>query len=422
MEMAPSQDEVVAAPPPPPPPEVYPLSRKKVMLIEQSKKLNAPKGSYSSIGWSNRHGSVLTPASIPGVYTADRPFYWNKIDVGCRMTVIQLQSSSSSSNNENSNGDDDDDGSSSTSTPELVVHSPVGLDPPLIDALQTLGTVTHVISPNYEHVKYAKQWGEQYPNAKMWGCPGLMEREPEVRWTGEVPYGARPPGFFAVAPKNENSNAAADATGEVPYGAGPSEFFAAAAAVGNTGKNEKIWDREELQPLHIDTEANPFTGKAFFNEVVYYHAPSKTLLTTDLYWNYPRGDGVTNGQVVDELAAKGITVGAGVDEDDDGDFGVWELAPNVGDIPLGSRIWGKVGMDKLFYPFYMNLMVKNDKREKFHEIARFVTCGGGGDNNNGSNSGGAWEVETIIPAHGDIVRGRELCRKVLETHFNIQCS
>eukprot|EP00571_Detonula_confervacea_P014179 CAMPEP_0172308770 /NCGR_PEP_ID=MMETSP1058-20130122/9271_1 /TAXON_ID=83371 /ORGANISM="Detonula confervacea, Strain CCMP 353" /LENGTH=347 /DNA_ID=CAMNT_0013021265 /DNA_START=236 /DNA_END=1277 /DNA_ORIENTATION=+ len=334
-------------------PNVYPLSRKKVMLIEESKKLNATRGSYSSIGWSNRHGSVLTPASIPGVYTADRPFYWNKIDVSCRMTIIQLQSSSSGGGS------------------ELVVHSPVGLDPPLIEALEKLGTVAHVISPNYEHVKYAYQWAEQYPNAKMWGCPGLMERKPDVRWTGEIPYGARPPGFAKSATADGGSS------------------------------DQEMWDWEELQPLHIDTEANPFTGKPFFNEVVYYHAPSKSLLTTDLYWNYPRGDGVTNGQVTDELAAKGIKV-----ENEDGDFGVWELAPNVGDIPLGSRVWGKVGMDKLFYPFYMNLMVKSDRRDEFKEIARYITCDG-------------WEVETIIPAHGDIVRGKELCRKVLEQHFNI---
>lgn len=337
-------------------PEIYPLSRKKVMLIEEAKKIDAPKASYSSIGWSNRHGSVLTPACIPGVYTADRPFYWNKIDVGCRMTVIKLEGS--------------------TSSDQLVVHSPVGLDPPLIESLEKLGTVAHVISPNFEHVKYASQWAEQYPDAKMWGCPGLAEQEPETRWTGEVPAGARPPGF---ASKGTSS-----------------------------GGSDEMWDWEELQPLHIDTEANPFTGKAFFNEVIYYHAPSKTLLTTDLYWNYPRGDGVTNGQVMDELAKKGIIVNKSEEE---GDFGVWELAPDVGDIPFGSKIWGKVGMDKLFYPFYMNFMVKGDKRDEFNEVARYITCG------NSDNDG--WEVETIIPAHGDIVRGKELCRQVLETHFNI---
>lgn len=68
-------------------------------------------------------------------------------------------------------------------------------------------------------------------------------------------------------------------------------------------------------------------------------------------------------------------------------------------------------MDKLFRPFYNNLMIKSEQKNKFKEIARFITCG---------DSGG-WEVETIIPAHGDVVRGKDLCRKVLERHFNVRC-
>jgi hypothetical protein len=328
-------------------PAVYPLSRKKVALIEEAKKLNSTsKGSYSAVGWSNRLGSVLTPAAFPGVYTADRPFYWNKIDVGCRMTVIKQP-----------NGD-------------LIVHSPVGLDPPLIRSLEELGTVKHVVSPNYEHVKFAYQWAKQYPEAKIWGCPGLMERETDVRWTGEVPHGARPPG----------------------YGGNQ----------GNNDKHEDMWDWEEFQPLHIDTEVNPFTNKPFFNEVIFYHTASKTLLMTDLFWNYPKSDGTTNGQIWDALPSVS-------DKTRNEDFGAWELAPSVGTIPFGSTAW-KFGMDKLFYPFYMNFMVMSDKRQSFTDIARFITCGGDG-----------WEVESIIPAHGDIVRGKGVCKEVMEKHFNIQC-
>jgi len=350
-------------------PAVYPLSRRKVMLIQEAKKLDPSIasggniGSYSPVGWSNRLGSVLTPASIPGVYTADRPFYWNNIDVGCRMTVVQLESGKSGEK-------------------ELVVHSPVGLDPPLIQALEQLGKVAHVISPNYEHVKYAPQWAQQFPEAKMWGCPGMTEREPEIRWTGDIPYGARPPGFASSAIISGKCSAENE--------------------IGVNG----MWDWAELQPLHIDTEVNPFTGRPFFNEVIFYHTKSKTILTTDLYWNYPRGDGVTNGQVFDEI---GNVVASSSDEND---FGVWDLAPDVGSIPLGSRVW-KVGMDKVFKPFYMNLMVKGDKKESFENIAKYITCGGSRD---------GWEVETIVPAHGDIVRSKATCRRVLENHFNIRCS
>ena len=334
-------------------------------------------GSYMSPTWSNRLGSVLTPVSIPGVYTADRPFYWNGIDVGGRMTVIRLLNSSSSSSSSSSSRSDATRG-------ELVVHSPVELDTALIEALSSLGTVTHVISPNYEHVKYARQWSENYPNAKVWGCPGLSHRVPGARWTGEVPYGTRPDGFGSSTSTTTTST--------------------------TTRPVDGMWDWNELMPMHVDAEINPFTGKSFFNEVIFYHVPSRTLLTTDLYWNYPRGDGVTNGQVIDELDNPDCAIE---------DFGPWELAPSVGRVPPGSILWGKVGMDVLFRPFYNNFMVGGERRDAFEEIARHVACGECDGDGDGDAAG--WDVETIIPCHGDIVRGRRLCRMVLERHFGVKC-
>ena len=105
----------------------------------------------------------MTPVAT-GVYTGDRPFFWNKIDVGGRMCVIQL-----------------DDG--------LWVHSPVNLDQATKIALNKLGTVKYIVSPNYEHLKYAKQWSDEYPEAFMWGCPGLAQKLPDIEWEGEIPYG-----------------------------------------------------------------------------------------------------------------------------------------------------------------------------------------------------------------------------------------
>lgn len=294
----------------------------RAALLENAKKLDSdladgkPRGGYSPAGWSNRLGTVLTPASIPGVYTADRPFYWNKIDVGCRMTVIQL------------------DGG------DLWVHSPVGLDGQLRDALGKLGKVKYVVSPNYEHLKYAPQWSQAYPDAFMWGCPGLAERMPEIQWAGEIPsHITRPDGMSL----------------------------------------ENCWDFETISPLHLDMEVNPFTGKPFFNEVIFYHAPSKTLMTTDLYWNYPTPDGVPNSHL-------------GGSE--------WELAPAVDAIPIGSRLW-KNGMDQVYLPFFKNFMVKD--RSRYEEIVRVILD--------------EWDIETVIPAHGDIIRGKELIRSVLSKHL-----
>lgn len=43
-------------------------------------------------------------------------------------------------------------------------------------AIDALGPVRHVVSPNYEHVKYAPQWIAAYPEATAYGCPGAIAK------------------------------------------------------------------------------------------------------------------------------------------------------------------------------------------------------------------------------------------------------
>jgi len=226
---------------------------------------------------------------------------------------------------------------------ELWVHSPVHLDEPLKDALKKLGVVKYIISPNYEHLKYAGEWSLAYPDAFMWGCPGLIERLPEIKWTGEIPSGIRRPGI----------------------------------------KLEDCWDFDTIIPLHLDIEVNPFIGFPFFNEVIFYHVPSKTLLTTDLFWNYPPSDGVPNSQY------------------DGGSE--WELAPSVDSIPLGTQLW-KQAMDKIYLPFYKNFMVKD--RTKYNEIVKVLLD--------------EWDINILVPAHGDIIRGADLIQTVMSLHLKLK--
>jgi hypothetical protein len=119
---------------------------------------------------------------------------------------------------------------------------------------------------------------------------------------------------------------------------------------------------------------NPFTGKLFFNEIIFYHRPPKTLMTTDLFLNYPQPEGIPNSHLE-------------VPRD-------WELAPFVSGILFGSRLW-KQGMDKIYLPFYRKFMVKD--HHYCGKMKKIVLE--------------EWDVETLIPAHGDIIRGRELIRK-----------
>jgi Domain of unknown function (DUF4336) len=298
-------------------------------LARRSKEINPPLPYATAAGWSNRAATVLTPVHVVGttdkdggggLYTADRPFFWNKIDVGCRSTVIELPDN------------------------ELFVHSPVALDGPMMECLRKLGgTVKYVFTPNYEHTKFASIWYQNYKStAEMWGCPGISDRMPEIQWKGEIAEGYRPVGWRG---------------GEA------------------STPDVECWDTTILQPLQLNIEQNPFTGRPFFNEVIFYHQPSKTLLTTDLFWNYPES-GTPNSQY-------------GRDDS-------WELAPKVDSVPLTSRLW-KFGMDQVYLPFFNNLMITN--KEEYREIVHHIL--------------NVWDVETVIPAHGDILRGKKFIRDVL---------
>ncbi|CAK0783545.1 hypothetical protein CVIRNUC_006744 [Coccomyxa viridis] len=171
---------------------------------------------HQYVTFTNTSGRVLREVAS-NVWAADRPFLWNGIDVGGRMAVLRLS-----------------DGS-------LWVHSPVNLDDDLAAALAELGEVKHIVTPNYEHTKYAQQWRERYPNAKSYGCPGLLEKMPEVCFDMEV---------------------------------------------GSSGREPEEW-LGEVQSTWLSYEHNPFTRKSFFSEVVFLFKPAKVLITSDLFWNYP---------------------------------------------------------------------------------------------------------------------------------------
>lgn len=259
--------------------------------------------------WSNRRGLELTTIippstsakSAPGIYAAERPFVWNKIDVGGRSLIATIPSGG------------------------LLVHSPVELNDELGLELKAIGDVRVVISPNYEHLKYARQWHEAFPKAEMWACPGLPERMPDVNWSKEM-------------------------------------------------KTETV--DEFLDCVHFDCEKNPFTGKAFFNEIVFFYRPTKTMFCSDVFWNYPDSP-LPNYQ--DEMPI---------------------VKNEEIDVPFGSRAW-KFGMDKVYLPFYRSFMTLGLKDEFSAAKAKVLS----------------WDIETIVPCHGDVIYGKSLCSRALQNHF-----
>jgi len=216
----------------------------------------------------------------------------------------------------------------------LLVHSPVEWDAELGECLVALGGgVGHIIAPNYEHLKYTAQWADQYPEANMYACPGLPLRMPHVKFDHELP--------------------------DVP------ETFAESVAL--------RW---------MDCEVNPFTGKPFFNEVVFFHKKSRSFLCADAFWNYP-------GQDRPNLSGEGEGTGR-VHEcpkmptpaSPDGRL------PAI-QVPTGSKAW-KFGMDVIYAPFYRKFMVGDGERRRRYEAAVAEIL--------------SWDIEQIVPCHGDVIR------------------
>jgi len=97
-------------------------------------------------------------------------------------------------------------------------------------------------------------------------------------------------------------------------------------------------------------------GRPFFSEVVFLHVASKTLLVSDLWWNYPGDDAV----------------------------------------PWKTRAW-KVAMDRIYAPFYNRAM---QVRPKFQERLDTIMN---------------WDFDAILPCHGSPVTHH--AKEVLARHL-----
>jgi len=74
----------------------------------------------------------------------------------------------------------------------LWVCSPVRLDDDLHAAVERLGTVRHLVSPNKIHHLYLGQWAQTWPDAKLYASPGLAKRRPDLNFSAELSDQAEP--------------------------------------------------------------------------------------------------------------------------------------------------------------------------------------------------------------------------------------
>ncbi|HEY6725813.1 MAG TPA: DUF4336 domain-containing protein [Polyangiaceae bacterium] len=111
----------------------------------------------------------------------------------------------------------------------LVLHSPIPIDDALARSLAELGPVKHLIAPNAFHHLHLVQALERYPQAALYGPQALAAKRTDLSF--------------------------------------------ADLASGTASE----WSAE-LQPLL-------HAGAPKFDEVVFLHAPSRTLLVTDYFFN-----------------------------------------------------------------------------------------------------------------------------------------
>ena len=92
----------------------------------------------------------------PDLWVAEQPLRYLGVSVGTRMTVVRLRNS------------------------ELAVISAIEPKPKLVDQLNEIGRVAHIIVPNLYHYLFATQFKATYPDATLWAVPGLKEKKPDV--------------------------------------------------------------------------------------------------------------------------------------------------------------------------------------------------------------------------------------------------
>lgn len=94
---------------------------------------------------------------VPGrIWLADYPVRFFAMDIVARTTVVRLEGGG------------------------LWVHSPGPPSDAFDEALSDLGTVGHVVAPGTFHYLHVASFKERHPQAKVWICPGIETKAPDV--------------------------------------------------------------------------------------------------------------------------------------------------------------------------------------------------------------------------------------------------
>lgn len=66
------------------------------------------------------------------------------------------------------------------------IWSPIALTRELEDAVEAIGHVRHIVSPNKLHHLFLKEWAQRWPSARLYAPPGLARRRPDLQFAAEL--------------------------------------------------------------------------------------------------------------------------------------------------------------------------------------------------------------------------------------------
>lgn len=96
----------------------------------------------------------------PDLWVIEGPLRYAGLEVGTRMSVIQLEDSS------------------------LFLHSPIRPDPELREELDALGPVRFAVAPNRFHHLFMADCASAYPELQCFCAPGLEQKRGDIAWDG----------------------------------------------------------------------------------------------------------------------------------------------------------------------------------------------------------------------------------------------
>jgi hypothetical protein len=69
---------------------------------------------------------------------------------------------------------------------ELWIHSPVSISDEVAGEIESLGKVRYVVAPNKYHHVFLSEWRDRYPEAKLYASPGLKVKRQDIAFDSEL--------------------------------------------------------------------------------------------------------------------------------------------------------------------------------------------------------------------------------------------